>query len=95
VEVARENSIVQNRLAKEMAVKLADEGKTKDAVAVLRSQAAKNAAAPAPMQVPGVAKENQKLEEAAAELDSNGRLEKRSRKSIQFENYADKYQKTR
>jgi Ca-activated chloride channel family protein len=94
-EVAKENSVVQNRLAKEMAVKLADEGKTKDAVAVLRSQAAKNAAAPAPMQVPGVAKENQKLEEAAAELDSNGRLEKRSRKSIQFENYADKYQKSR
>ncbi len=33
VEVAREHSVVQNRLAKEMAVKLADEGKTKDAVA--------------------------------------------------------------
>ena len=47
------------------------------------------------MQVPGVAKENQKLEEAATELDSNGRLEKRSRKSMQFENYADKYQKNR
>ena len=94
-EVARENSIVQNRLAKEMAVKLADEGKTKDAVALLRSQAAKNAAAPAPMQVPGVGEENQKLEEAAAEMDSNGRLEKSSRKSIQFENYADKYQKSR
>ena len=95
VEVAKENSIVQNRLAKEMAVKLADEGKTKDAVAVLRSQAAKNAAAPAPMQVPGVREENQKLEDAAAEIDSKGRLEKRSRKSIQFENYADKYQKSR
>jgi Ca-activated chloride channel homolog len=94
-EVARENSIVQNRLAKERAVKLADEGKTKDAVAVLRSQAIQNAAAPVTQQVPGVAKENQKLEEAAAELDSNGRLEKRSRKSIQFENYADKYQKNR
>ena len=45
-EVARENNVVQNRLAKEMAVKLADEGKAKDAVAVLRQQAAKNAAAP-------------------------------------------------
>jgi hypothetical protein len=78
-----------------MAVKLADEGKTKDAVAVLRSQSAKNALAPAPQQVPGVREENQKLEAAAAELDSNGRLEKRSRKSMQFENYADKYQKSR
>jgi Ca-activated chloride channel family protein len=95
VEVAKENSVVQNRLAKEMAVKLADEGKTKDAAAVLRSQAAKNAAAPAPMRVPGVREENQNLEAAAAELDSNGRLEKRSRKSMQFENYADKYQKSR
>jgi Ca-activated chloride channel family protein len=94
-EVARENSVVQNRLAKELAVKLADEGKSKDAVAVLRQQATRNAAAPAPMQVPGVKEENRKLEEAAAELDSQGRLEKRSRKSIQFENYADKYQKNR
>ena len=95
VEVARENSVVQNRLAKEMAVKLADEGKTKDAVALLRSQAMKNAAAPAPMQVPGVREENQKLEDAAAELDSKGRIEKSRRKSMQFENYADKYQKGR
>ena len=95
VEVARENSVVQNRIAKEMAVKLADEGKSKDAVAVLRSQAAKNAAAPAPMQVPGVREENRKLEAAAAEIDSRGRLEKSSRKSMQFENYADKYQKSR
>lgn len=95
VEVARENSVVQNRLAKEMAVKLADEGKSKDAVALLRSQAAKNAAAPAPMQVPGVREENQKLEDAAAEIDSRGRLEKSRRKSMQFENYADKYQKSR
>jgi Ca-activated chloride channel family protein len=94
-EVARENSIVQNRLAKERAVKLADEGKAKDAVAVLRSQAMQNAAAPATRQVPGIREENQKLEDAAKELDSQGRLEKRSRKSIQFENYADKYQKNR
>ncbi len=94
-EVAKENSIVQNRLAKEKAVKLADEGKTKEAVAVLRSQTVQNAAAPASQQVPGLREENQKLEDAAKELDANGRLEKRSRKSIQFENYADKYQKNR
>jgi Ca-activated chloride channel homolog len=95
VEVARENSVVQNRLAKELAVKLADEGKSKDAVAVLRQQATRNAAAPAPQQVPGVKEENRKLEEAAAEIDSRGRLEKSSRKSMQYENYADKYQKNR
>ena len=61
-EVVREHSVVENRLAKEKAVKLADEGKAKDAAEVLRQQAAKNAAAPAPMQVPGVAEENRKLE---------------------------------
>jgi Ca-activated chloride channel family protein len=94
-EVAREHSVVENRIAKETAVKLADEGKAKDAAAVLRKQAAKNAAAPAPMQVPGVAEENRKLEEAASEMDANGNLAKSRRKSMQYENYADKYQKSR
>ncbi|MFZ1218663.1 MAG: VWA domain-containing protein [Chthoniobacterales bacterium] len=94
-EVVREHSVVQNRLAKEMAVKLADEGKTKDAVALLRQQAAKNAAAPPAIQVPGVKEENQSLEAAASEIDSSGRLEKARRKAMQFENYADKYQKSR
>jgi Ca-activated chloride channel homolog len=94
-EVARENSIVQNRLAKELAVKLADEGKAKEAVALLRSQTMKNAAAPAPQQVPGMKDENRKLEQAAAEIDAGGRLDKSRRKAMQFENYADKYQKTR
>jgi Ca-activated chloride channel family protein len=94
-EVAREHSVVENRIAKETAVKLADEGKAKDAAAVLRKQAAKNAAAPAPMQVPGVAEENRKLEEAASEMDANGNIAKARRKSMQYENYADKYQKSR
>jgi Ca-activated chloride channel family protein len=94
-EVAREHSVVQNRLAKELAVKLADEGKSKDAVALLRQQAAKNAAAAPAVQVPGVAEENRKLEEAARDLDANGRMEKARRKSMQYENYSDKYQKSR
>jgi Ca-activated chloride channel family protein len=94
-DVAREYGIAQNRIAKEMAVKLADEGKAKDAVAVLRKQAAANAAAPAPVQMPGVSEENRKLEAAAAELETGGRMDKSRRKAMQFENYADKYQKTR
>ncbi len=94
-DVAREHAVVENRLAKELAVKLADQGKAKDAVAVLRQQAAKNAAAPAPMQVPGVAEENKKLEAAASEIDSAGQLAKSRRKAMQYENYADKYQKGR
>jgi Ca-activated chloride channel family protein len=94
-DVAREHSIAQNRIAKEAAVKLADEGRAKDAAELLRKQAAVNAAAPAAAQVPGVALENQKLEAAADELASVGRMEKSRRKAMQFENYADKYQKTR
>lgn len=94
-EVAREHSVVQNRVAKEMAVKLADEGRAKDAAELLRKQAAKNAAAPAQMQVPGVAEENRKLEEAAREMDASGSIAKSRRKAMQFENYADKYQKSR
>jgi Ca-activated chloride channel family protein len=94
-EVAREHSVVENRVAKEQAVKLADEGRAKDAAELLRKQAAKNAAAPAPMQVPGVKEENQKLEEAAREMDSSGAIAKSRRKAMQFENYADKYQKSR
>ena len=94
-EVVREQSVVQNRLAKELAVKLADEGKAKDAVAVLRQQAAANAAAPVPMQVPGMAEENRKLEAAADEIDTGGALAKSRRKAMQFENYSDKHQKSR
>ena len=94
-EVVREKNVAQNRLAKERAVKLADEGKAKDAVAVLRQQAAANAAAPAAMQVPGLAEENMKLEAAASEIDRAGALAKSRRKAMQFENYNDKYQKGR
>jgi Ca-activated chloride channel family protein len=94
-EVAREQSVVENRVAKEQAVKLADEGKAKDAADLLRKQAAKNAAAPQQMQVPGVAEENRKLEEAAKEMDTSGSIAKARRKAMQFENYADKYQKSR
>jgi Ca-activated chloride channel family protein len=92
-EVAREVSVAGNRLAKERAVKLADEGRSKEAIAVLRGQAVANSAAPMPAQLPGLAEENRKLEAAAAELDHGGQLEKSSRKAIQYDNYQDKYQK--
>ena len=72
-EVAQRTQRRAEPVAKETAVKLADEGKAKDAAELLRKQAAKNAAAPAPMQVPGVAEENRKLEEAAREMDASGR----------------------
>lgn len=92
-EIAREVSVVENRLAKERAVKLADEGKSKEAAQVLRSQVMKNAAAPEPAQLPGIALENRKLEEAAKEVESQGQLGKSTRKQVQYENWQDKYQK--
>ena len=93
LEVVREVSITENRLAKECAVRLADEGKSKDAADVLRNQAARNSAAPAAAQVPGLARENKKLEDAAKEVESRGQLGRDSRKQIQYENWQDKYQK--
>jgi Ca-activated chloride channel homolog len=92
-EIAREVAIVDNRLAKERAVKLADEGRSKEAADVLRDQAAKNGSAPAALQLPGLAIENRKLEEAAREVESQGQLGKSTRKQVQYENWQDKYQK--
>lgn len=92
-DVAREVSVAENRLAKERAVKLADQGRAKDAVEVLRRQAVANGAAPAAAQLPDLSEENRKLEAAAAEIDRGGQLEKSSRKAIQYDNWKDKYQK--
>ncbi|MEP6670788.1 MAG: VWA domain-containing protein [Chthoniobacter sp.] len=92
-DVAKGVAILNNCLVKEKAVRLADEGRSKDAADLLRSQASINAAAPAPAQLPGVAEENRKLEAAAAEVESKGQLGKSSRKQIQYENWQDKNQK--
>ena len=92
-EVAREVSVVKNRLVKEKAVQLADEGRASEAADLLRRQAAANAAAPAPAQLPGLAEENRKLEATASELGASGQLGKDSRKRMQYENWQDKYQK--
>jgi Ca-activated chloride channel family protein len=92
-DVAREVAIVQNRLAKEQAVKLADQGRVKESAEILRNQARANAAAPAAVKLPEWDKENQKLEDAAREVESKGQLGKSSRKQIQYENWQDKYQK--
>jgi Ca-activated chloride channel family protein len=92
-DVAKEVSVAGNRLAKERAVQLADEGRAKEAAELLRGQAAANAAAPVPAQLPELKEENRKLEAAAREIDNGGQLEKGSRKAMQYDNYKDKYQK--
>jgi len=93
VEVARELAVMDNRLAKEKAVKYADEGNVKAAAGILREQKAKNAALPASVASPNITKDNDGLDTFAAELESGGKLEKSSRKRLQYENWQDKYQK--
>ena len=92
-EIAREVAVAENALSKARAVKLADEGKSKEAARVLRSQFEANAAAPDAVKLPGLALENRKLEEAAREVESQGTLGKATRKQVQYENWQDKYQK--
>ncbi len=91
-EVAREASIYGNRAAKELAVKLADEGKTKEASEILRSQIVANSSMPVAAQIPNLAAENKNLEATAAEI-AQGNLGKASRKQIQYENWQDNNQK--
>ncbi len=91
--VARNVGVLQNRLDKEAAVRLADEGRVKDATTLLRQRATANSSAPASQQLPGVTAENAKLESLADELTANGALKNTSRKAAQWDNYQDKYQK--
>lgn len=91
--VAQNVAVLQNRIDKEEAIRLADAGKAKDAAALLRKRATDNAAAPAPQQLPNVAAENQKLGALADELSSRGSLGNLSRKSAQYDNYNAKFQK--
>lgn len=92
-EVAKEVAILDNSMAKQQAVKLADEGRTKEAADLLRSQVAKNKALPAAAAAPRLAEENRKLDQSAAQIESQGSLSKSERKQIQWENFQDKYQK--
>lgn len=93
VEVARELAITDNRLAKEKAVKLADEGKSVEAAGVLRAQSSRNAALPASVAAPSLEQDKKALDTFAEEIEKGGKLEKDSRKRLQYENYQDKYQK--
>lgn len=92
-EVIASAAIVDNRLAKEKAVALADAGRAKEAAEVLRGQAAINAALPAPARSDVITQDQDALLLRASELDSRGALSKQSRKRIQYENYQDKTQK--
>ena len=92
-DVTKEVAVAENRLTKEKAVKLSDEGKSKDAALLLRDQVTRNLSAPGAAQLPEMKAENRALEAAAQEVEEKGQLSSRSRKTIQYENWQDKYQK--
>ena len=91
--VAQNINVLQNRLDKEAAVRLADAGRANEAAQLLRQRAAANSAAPSAQQMPGLSAENQKLDSLADELKRNGSLQNTSRKAAQWDNYQDKYQR--
>jgi len=93
VDVAKAFNVQMNCAAKDLAVKLADEGKGKEAAKVLRDQMIANSAAPAAAQIPNLAEENRKLESSAADVDAHGNLSRTGRKQVQYENWQDKNQK--
>jgi len=87
-------AIVDNRLSKEKAVKLAEEGKPDAAAKVLRSQRERNALLPEPVATKAkIAREQDTLEETARELEQTQELGVASGKRLKYENYQDKYQK--
>lgn len=93
IKVATEVAVTQNRLTKAAAVKLADEGRAKDAADLLVSQANANAALPTAVQNSVIQSEDSVLRSKAKELLSSGWLSRSSRKEIQYQNYQDKNQK--
>ncbi len=92
-DVASNTAVLRNRLAKEKAVALADEGRAGDAAEVLRQQAGVNAALPAAAKSAALDAEADVLERAAEELSTSGGFSKPGRKAIQYQNYQDKKQK--
>ena len=92
-EVIANRALTENRLAKELAVKLADAGNPREAARVLETQYHRNAALPAAAQSDRLDLEQAELKSKSGELQTNGSLSKTSRKSIQYDNYRDKQQK--
>jgi len=95
-EVAAEVAITQNRLAKEKAVALADEGRVEEAQATLEQQQRANAAVADSLPAPAgemLRQENESLSATQQLLQEERRLDKATRKRIQYENYQDKFDK--
>ncbi|MEO6846591.1 MAG: VWA domain-containing protein [Chthoniobacterales bacterium] len=85
-DIVNQTAITQNRISKEQAVKLADEGHKDKAIAVIEQQQTLNANAPASIRASLV-------EDSKNTLGKMNVWSRASRKSVQYENYQDKYQK--
>jgi Ca-activated chloride channel family protein len=93
-QVYQARLLVENRLSREKALELADAGRTDEAVQELQRQRTANAAAPAAVSGSAALKEeNRYLESSADTLAAQGEFKKDQRKSFQYRNYNDKYQK--
>lgn len=94
-EVAQNAAITCNRLAKERAIALADEGRAAEAAQVLETQSAVNSALPSFAVSDQLRREESILRQAVGSLQSNGGFSKTERKAIEFQNYQDRRQKER
>jgi Ca-activated chloride channel family protein len=92
-EVSEKIAVTNNVIAREHALKLADEGKIREAAATLRQQAENNAAAGNRFSNEMLNQESDALDRAAAELESDGGFSPAARKAFQFQNYEQKNQK--
>jgi Ca-activated chloride channel family protein len=93
-EVFKSRLLVENRLSREKALALADEGRPREAAQELDRQRAANSAAPASVAgSSALQEENRYLESSASTLEKRGEFDKAERKSFQYRNWNDKYQK--
>ncbi|MDZ4743923.1 MAG: VWA domain-containing protein [Verrucomicrobiota bacterium] len=93
VEVAQEAALVQNRVVREEALKLADSGKKAEAVLKLKEQSQAISNLPAAARTPKLDQERDSLSAVADEVEAKDGFDKRSRKAFQYENYKQKNQK--
>ncbi len=92
-EVSEQIAVTNNVIARENALKLADEGKTEEAAATLRRQAGMNAAAAKQYGNEMLKDESDALEQAASQLESEGGFKPAARKDFQYRSYKQKKQR--
>jgi Ca-activated chloride channel family protein len=92
-EVAVNAAITRNRLAKEKAVRLVDEGRPLEAAALLLQQATANSSLPDTARSSLLDTETENIRLNAGYLNANGNLSKSQRKEFQLQNYWDRNQK--